>query len=410
MKIIIINHNPKQSGTYFRCFGFAKELAAGGHNVYFFCLRRERWYLPKWYWECGISFIELPYFFRAGWPELPGHMLRGLFIFLFALFRKVDIVHSFNVASPMVGVSTFLLFLIKRIKGIKLIVDWDDWWGKGGLTTLNQQGKIQEFIADLLETKIPLMADKVTTHNDVILQRALSVGVKPEVIHKIYNGCNMDEYKLFHHQDPEALEKLRKELGLPEDKIIFFFSGSIVTSVPFLLKVFARLKERSPKFHLLIAGPIAKEHKELRVSLVLEDHVTFLGVVAYSSYKKYIVASDILLLPRSNKSLLERCTFPGRLGDYLCAGKPIVASDVGELKNIFQDDRFGILVPSDDEDAFCDAVLGLINQPDRRKEMGRNSLELAYGRLNWKVLTSELIDHVYCGGDESPLENGVPYA
>lgn len=393
LKVVIINHNPKERGTYHRCYGFAKELVKKGHQVYFFCLTPLPGEGLNKYQECGIDFIELPWFSTGGFFSAAEHFFRGLYIFCFAaLKRRVNIVHSFNTASPMVGFSTFLIFLIKRFKGIKLIVDWDDWWGKGGLTTLNHQGKLQEVVADLLETKIPLLADHVTLHNDLIKERALGCGVKPEKITKIYNGADVDAYKEF-YQNGYTKELARQELNLPDNKIILFFGGAVVTSVPFLLRVVSKIKDH--RILLIVVGPIDKSFLRLAEKLKIREKTMFKGLVNYDTFKKYLFASDILLLPRSNSSLLDRCTFPGRIGDYMLAGRPIVASDVGELSHLFREDQIGLLAKPNEVDDFKKQITTLIKDEKLQIELRKKAMEVGKNKYNWGNLTIKLLSQVY---------------
>jgi glycosyltransferase involved in cell wall biosynthesis len=341
-----------------------------------------------------VVFFELPFFGTNGWPEIPGHILRGFFIFFFTMLRKIDVVHSFNVASPMVGLSTALIGLVKKIKRVKLVVDWDDWWGKGGLTSINRQGKLQEQMAEVLETGIPLLADKITLHSELIRKRALSVGVQKQKIHKIYNGCRFEEYSTL-HKEAASVNGVQNGNVFRLGKPVLFFGGSIVNIVPFLLNVCMLMKKKGAKFILIIAGPADQKHKRFCEELSLNNNVVFLGRVSYIRYKKCVVDSDVLLLPRSENSLIDRCTFPGRIGDYLCGGKPIVANDVGEIRYIFQKYNIGILVSPDDVEGFCNAILELLRNSERRKIMGDNATKLAKGDLSWRYLTKNLIKNCY---------------
>ncbi|MFA5047587.1 MAG: radical SAM protein [Patescibacteria group bacterium] len=390
-KIIIVNHNCREKGTYFRCLGFAKELAKRGHAVEFFCLRAQPKLWLKKHREVGIDFIEMPWLAPDGFGALVEHFFRGLYIFLFVLFTpKVKVVHSFNVASPMVGFSTFLIFLIKKAKKIKLVVDWDDWWGTGGLLTLNKKGRLQELAADFLETKIPLLADQVTLHNDLIKQRALAVGVKMENITKIYNGADVDAYQELYDQDYNKA-KARQELGLPQDKNILFFGGAVVESASFVIDVVKLMN--NDKILLIIVGPVAES--VIARAQSLPTSVVFRKWLPYDDFKKYLFASDILLLPRSDNSLLDRCTFPGRVGDYLMAGRPIVASDVGELSKVFREDKIGLLAKSDDLEDFKNKIIDFMEDEAKREEFGATALKTGLEKYNWENLTSVLLSRVY---------------
>ncbi|MFA6537247.1 MAG: glycosyltransferase [Patescibacteria group bacterium] len=392
MKIVILNHNPKERGTYFRCLGFARELVKLNHSVTFFCLSSKKNKLAIKYQELGIDFVELPFYFNGGILGLWEHFYRGFYIFFYLLLKKIDIVHSFNVASPTVGLATVLIFLTKKIKKIKLVVDWDDWWGKGGLTTLNNQGKLQEAVADFLETKIPRLADQVTLHNELIKTRSINCGVAPEKITKIYNGCDWDSYKNF-YENGYTQEKARQELVLPMDKKILFFGGAIVTSVPFLLSVLKQIQDNN--VIMVIIGPRNDGFEKMAEEFGLKERVIFKNPVAYDLFKKHTLAADVLLFPRSNNSLLDKCTFPGRIGDYFLASRPTVSSDVGELSIVFREEDVGFLAKADDADDFASKVKEALQNNGRSFSLSKNALELGQGKYSWKNLTAVLISQVY---------------
>lgn len=395
LKILIINHNPKERGTYFRCYGFAKSLAKLGHEVFFICRNRNE-QKPKLqitkYKENGVNFIELPLFNSLGFFGLIEHFFRGLYIFSFYAFKKFDIVHSFNVASPMTAMSTFLIYLIKKVKKTKIIVDWDDWFGKGGLTALNHQGKLQESVADFFETKIPLLADAVTLHSEEFMKRATGCGVKKEKITKIYNGADPGAYD-FIHKNKYSQQDARQELKIDETKTALFFGSGVVASVGFLLEVLKKIENKN--IIMIIVGTPDANAVNLAKQLSVDNRVFFKGIVSYVDFKKYLVASDILLLPRSAKSLLDRCTFPGRVGDYIMSGRPIVASDVGELSVIFRKDKLGLLAESDNVEDFKNKIMALIDDKPLREKLSANALNAGMTKYNWDTLTKILLEKVY---------------
>lgn len=394
LKIAIINHNVKDIGTYHRCFGFARNLANKGHLVYFFYLNPQRKTWLRKTKDNNLVAIELPWNSGGGVVGAVEHFFRGLYIFLYIATRKIDIVHSFNVPSPMVGFATFLIFLVKKIKKIKLVVDWDDIWGKGGLTELNKHkhGRIQAFVADFLETNIPLLADRLTLHNEYILHKAIKCRVRKEIITKIYNGANVEAFASFYERN-YGKEDARNELGLQQDKLILFFGGAVVISVPFLLDVLSKINDKN--VILIVVGPVNVDLLESAKIKELENRVFFKGRVSYDVFKKYLFASDILLLPRNKNNLLDVCTFPGRLGDFMLAGRPIIASDVGELSILFRQEKIGLLAKSGDAEDFKNNIIKLIENKELGKELSKSAINVGRERYNWSILTDILLEKVY---------------
>jgi glycosyltransferase involved in cell wall biosynthesis len=397
MKIIILNHNRKEIGTYHRCNGFARQLANKDHFVHFFCLRRER---KKWLSkriENNIIFIELPWYSNNGLLATFEHFFRGVYIVLYGLqIKDLNVVHAFNVASPMIAFSTMMLYVIKKFKKFKIVVDWDDVWGRGGLVSYDNKGKIQEEVAHFFETKIPLLADVVTTTNNYLFQTAILCGVKKEKIVIIYNGSDHEDFDSYIDKD---LTKgvIRQKLSLSDDQIVLFYGGAIVTSVPFLLKAISEIK--TGKIAFIAIGRFSDNQRSeiyhIAQKLGLKDKIIIKGVVSYRVYIECLMAADILLLPRSSDSVSDLSTFPGRLADYMLSNRPIVASDVGELSIIFRNDRIGYLSKSDDVSDFSSNISDIIENEEFAMEMAANARKVSVEKYSWKKLTDKLINRVY---------------
>lgn len=63
--------------------------------------------------------------------------------------------------------------------------------------------------------------------------------------------------------------------------------------------------------------------------------------------------------------------------EAMASGLPIVATRVGGNAEVVADGRTGILVPARSPDALAEAILRLLRDPDRRREMGRLGRERA---------------------------------
>jgi glycosyltransferase involved in cell wall biosynthesis len=63
-------------------------------------------------------------------------------------------------------------------------------------------------------------------------------------------------------------------------------------------------------------------------------------------------------------------------------GRPVVATDVGGVREVVSDDLSGTLVPPGDITAIADAVIDLLENPERRARMGQTGRILVEERFN----------------------------
>lgn len=74
---------------------------------------------------------------------------------------------------------------------------------------------------------------------------------------------------------------------------------------------------------------------------------------------------------------------PLKVLEYMAAGLPIVASDVGQLPELLRDGRCGRLVPPDDPGALAAAIVGLAADPAARAALGAAARAKAVAEHGW---------------------------
>lgn len=107
---------------------------------------------------------------------------------------------------------------------------------------------------------------------------------------------------------------------------------------------------------------------------VLRERVRFTGRVGDDAVVHYLQDSDALILNRRSGPSGE-CAFPTRLPEYLMSGRPVVASDVGDVRTYLRDGEDIILVPPDGTDALAAGIRRLIDSPDRGRALGARGRE-----------------------------------
>ena len=81
------------------------------------------------------------------------------------------------------------------------------------------------------------------------------------------------------------------------------------------------------------------------------------GLVDLTYVPKYLAASDILVSPCIPNEKGEFINSPVKIFEYLAMGKPLVASDIGQQKEIIKDRENGLLFKTFDENEFVEKKL-----------------------------------------------------
>ena len=126
----------------------------------------------------------------------------------------------------------------------------------------------------------------------------------------LYNAFCSDKRVLYNFVVPERIEALlrkesvtRRELGIPENSVVFCFVGRLTDNknILNLVKAVSYLRDRKNLYLLIVgSGKLEKKAKELVKSLQLTN-VIFLG--ATSNPFKYLKISDVFVLPSEIEGL-----------------------------------------------------------------------------------------------------------
>jgi glycosyltransferase involved in cell wall biosynthesis len=107
----------------------------------------------------------------------------------------------------------------------------------------------------------------------------------------------------------------------------------------------------------------------------------------YHKFPLYLGASDVLLLPLADTQF-DRTRWPLRLGDYLAAGRPVVATSLPTIEKSVSE--CCLLAKIGDPEDFADKILSIISNPELREEMGKRARELAERKYSWQIIAKQL--------------------
>ncbi len=383
MKLLFLNHNPENYGTYFRCYHLARHLAARGHTVDLTCASREQTLKTVRRVEGNLTIHVLPRINLAQYHT--GHALRMVMNAWRCLTARCDVLHSF--AFPLHPISFPTLVTATLRPDVKIVLDHDDMW-KGGFTK-HHPAPVRA-VYDFTEDKLPRVADQATAASEILIQKFYDAGLPKDKVHYIPN-CPTTVPGPDQKRDQAAC---RKAIGVPEDgKLLLSMGHTYYESLFLLLAAFDAAKKQVPDLKLLFLGKmhISSAFQE-RMKPYLDKHgadIIIAGEKPPSMVQTYLGASDALLLPMDDDPI-EKARFPIRFGDYLASGVPIVSNAVGEIKRIMDAYDCGYTAPVDDQDAFAGQIINALTDPAGRERVRKNAAHLIETELNWPAVAAKL--------------------
>jgi len=378
MRLLLLNHNYRFGGTYYRVMPIAEHLAARGHRVTVLTVSRDRRWTAAWSTVSGIRLGEMPNLNQGNSGEGYGSLdvLRRI---VHSAANRYDVIHMFD-HKPN---ATFAGFT-GRLRRARLVADWADWWGgPGGINDVPRRripaiGRFEAW----WEVRSKLWADRVTTISTVLRRRALDLGVPADRVLHLPSGAALDRIS------PVPIGEARRSLGVPLERRMVGFIGMGQGD----LEIVMRAQQAIRGLWLMVVG-----HASPRVLALAREHGTAdrlwqTGFVPDHQVGRYLACAEVMAMPMTDRAA-NRGRLPNKLLDYMAAGRPVVASPVGDVRAIVDTYRTGLLA---DDTGFAAATARLLEDRDLREECGRNARRAAESDFAWPRLIDRL-EALYAG-------------
>jgi glycosyltransferase involved in cell wall biosynthesis len=158
----------------------------------------------------------------------------------------------------------------------------------------------------------------------------------------------------------------------------------------YALEVFAALQEMGDGTTLLVigTGDYLPEIKARAAALGLHN-VVFTGAVPYDQMPNYYASASAGFLPLRDNHY-DACKGPIKLFEYMAMGLPVIATDVGEPREMVQKAGCGIVIPFGNPHQAASLVARLINSPEQLAACGARGRSYLTGRQSFAAQAEKL--------------------
>jgi sugar transferase (PEP-CTERM/EpsH1 system associated) len=284
------------------------------------------------------------------------------------LFRRtrVDVVHSHNWGTFLYSV------LAAKFAGVPII------HGEHGknLNELNEINLPKSCAKRLLGRRV----NRLVTVSQTIASEWADYGVPPDKIEWIPNGVDVERFQ----PRPEK-QALRHAFGLPEHGLLIGSVGRFdpIKNYEVLVEAFARLAPRFPEIGLafLGEGPCEANLRSLADTLAVKDRIFWLG--RRPDPEDFLPALDIFVLPSVSEGMSNVVL------ETMASGLPVVCADLPGHREVFTPGSEGVVVFPCDAQTLGDALAGLLENAERRLELGMAARRRVLARFNLRHMISD---------------------
>lgn len=290
-----------------------------------------------------------------------------------------DVIHTCNPPDTFWHIAR-----IYKPKGVKFVFDHHDLCPELYLSKYDKRDALYRALL-WLERKQFETADAVISTNESYRQVAIKRGGKrPEQVTVVRSGPLLSR---FQPVPPEpALKEGRKYL------CVYLGVMGPQDGVDYALRAAHHVIQegfRDILFAFIGGGDAFDDLVALKNELQLQEFVRFTGRIPDDELKRYLCTADLGIAPDPKTPLNDLSTM-NKIVEYMAMGLPVVSFDLMESRTSAGD--AAVYIPDDDPHAMGEAIIQLLNDPERRRKMGEIGRARVTESLAWDHSKRHLVE------------------
>ena len=209
-------------------------------------------------------------------------------------------------------------------------------------------------------------------------------GFRPESIRIIHNGIDLDRFKNI------GADRNRLFPGLQDCKLVVNVANmhSEIKGQPTLINAAREVCAKFPQARFVLIGDGTRRagFESMAAELGVKPSFLFLG--QRHDVADLLACCDIAVLPSQAEG------FPNALLEYMAAGLPVIATDVGGNREVIETGVNGLLTAPNNVDALAKSILSLLQNPGAASEMAQAGRERVRRDFSFEQLIAN-VDAMY---------------
>ncbi len=216
----------------------------------------------------------------------------------------------------------------------------------------------------------------------------MSLGVSPDTLLVAPDAADIDRFDISITQ-----EESRKKLGLPLNKKIVLYKGSLIPwkGADTLAESIKYIKTEN--IQVVFIGGKEEDVENFKRSFGRDERILIQGNRPRTETPLYQKAADVLVIPNSAKEDISKLyTSPMKLFGYMAGGVPIVASDLPSIREILDEQNTYFFEP-DSARSLGNALDTVFKNYAEAQDKARQSLEKVRA-FSWKNRAKNILSFI----------------
>lgn len=208
------------------------------------------------------------------------------------------------------------------------------------------------------------LAHQIVANSRSVRDTLVAEGNKPDKVTVIYNGFNLDRQLTA----GVGGEPFGVKISVVPDNFVTIVANMRhdVKDYPTFLRAAQLVSRAFPNTGFLLAGEgeLRDSIKQLAEQLGIGDRTIFLG--RCENVAQLLNVSHVCVLSSKAEG------FSNSILEYMAAGRPVVATDVGGAREAIVDQETGYLVPEGSPELMAEKIISLLRDPAKAQRFGES--------------------------------------
>jgi glycosyltransferase involved in cell wall biosynthesis len=205
------------------------------------------------------------------------------------------------------------------------------------------------------------LASQVVGNSNAVRVRLMEDGVREDKITVLYNGLDLERLS-----SNKSRQEVLSQFGLEDRQFVTIVANMRhdVKDYPMFLKAAALVREQLPAASFLMAGEgeLTDSLRAQAEELGISSQAHFLG--RCSEVAELLSISSVCVLSSKAEG------FSNSILEYMAAGRPVVATDVGGAREAIVEGETGYLVKSGDAESMAKRIVELLLDQEKNTRFG----------------------------------------
>lgn len=165
-----------------------------------------------------------------------------------------------------------------------------------------------------------------------------------------------------------------------------------------IIRAFKLISSQFPDIDLRLWGKPTEVDRKIIESCIkdneLEDRCFIMGYCPYEEVPTILSNAYVLVSSQPNTKRAQG-GFPTKLAEYMCTGRPIILTDVGEISAFVKHKEHVYLAKVEDAEDYSLKLKELLEDYDESLSMARRAKEYVFGHFSYLSVSKNLHDFLY---------------